>query len=263
MGISAASPTAAAGSPGSGSIWSAILSRLSTSDPDSRGPQFRFYGRRKGKPLKPNRQALLDQVLPKLLIGEAAVARDPRALFQHAPQDIWLEVGFGGGEHLAAQATANPVAGIIGCEVFLNGVASLVRHVDERKLNNVRVWHGDVRELLPNLPDGSIARVFVLYPDPWPKARHAKRRLIGPDSLPELARILADGGELRFASDHPVYVRWALQHLTAAPEFHWQARTPEDWRTRPADQIETRYEAKAKTAGRTPSYLTFLRRPRA
>lgn len=232
--------------------------------PSTSETAYRVYGRRKGKPLKPQRQGLLDTLLPTLTIAappEGATI-DPFTLFDPRPCEVWLEVGFGGGEHLAAQAAANPDVGLIGCDVFLNGVASLVRHVNDRCLTNVRIWPDDARALLPRLPDGALARLFVLFPDPWPKARHAKRRFIGPAALDGLARVLADGGELRVASDHPAYVAWALAHLTAHPAFAWQVTGPDSWRQRPADQIETRYEAKARAQGRTPVFLTFLRRAR-
>ncbi|MDX2224883.1 MAG: tRNA (guanine(46)-N(7))-methyltransferase TrmB [Rhodospirillaceae bacterium] len=232
--------------------------------PSTPDPVLRVYGRRKGKPLKPQRQGLLDALLPTLTLPppRTGAPLDPFAQFEPRPRQVWLEVGFGGGEHLAAQAAANPDIGLIGCDVFLNGVASLVRHVAARQLANVRIWPDDARALLPHLPEASLARLFVLFPDPWPKARHAKRRVIGPDTVDGLARVLADGSQLRVASDHPIYVAWALAHLTAHPAFAWQVSGPDSWRARPADQVETRYEAKARAQGRTPVFMTFLRRPR-
>jgi tRNA (guanine-N7-)-methyltransferase len=176
---------------------------------------------------------------------------------------VWLEIGFGGGEHLAAQAEANPHIGFIGSEVFLNGVAGALKEIDQRKLSNVRLFNDDVRLLLPALPDASLRRVFLMFPDPWPKTRHAKRRFIGPAMLSELARLLVDGGELRVASDHPVYVRWCLQHGPVHPDFVWPVTGPHDWQVRPTDGFPTRYEQKAIVAGRPPTYLRFVRRPRA
>jgi tRNA (guanine-N7-)-methyltransferase len=230
---------------------------------DAGDERLKFYGRRKGKPLKVGRQNLLETLLPKLaLAAPAAGARlDPRTLFPNA-REVWLEIGFGGGEHLAAQAEAHPDVGFIGSEVFLNGVAGLLKHIAARNVGNVRVLHEDVRYLLPALPDASLARIFLLFPDPWPKTRHAKRRFVSPTMLDELARLLVDGGELRVASDHPIYVRWALMHGTVHPQFQWLARTPDDWRVRPADGFPTRYEEKAISAGRPPAYLRFVRRAR-
>ena len=225
----------------------------------------RYYGRRKGKPLKVGRQSLLETLLPQIRISlpNTPGGLDPKDLFSPRPEAACLEIGFGGGEHLAAQAAANPDTGFIGSEVFLNGVASMVRHVDEQNLGNVRIFDEDVRHLLPVLKDASLNRIFLLFPDPWPKTRHAKRRFISPEMLGEMARLLIDGGELRVASDHPVYVHWTLLHGTDHPAFQWTAAGPEDWRTRPADSIATRYEEKAQKEGRPPAYLTFRRRPRS
>lgn len=220
----------------------------------------RFYGRRKGKPLKASRLGLIDELLPELRIAPPEAPLDPRALFTPPVGEVRLEIGFGGGEHLARQALANPGVGFIGAEVFLNGVASLLRHVRDLNLKNVRVFNEDVRYLLPHLPAASLGRVSLLFPDPWPKTRHAKRRFVGPENLDEMARVIRPAGEFRVASDHPVYIDWALLHLTAHPAFAWTARGPEDWRTRPADSTATRYEEKAVKEGRRPVFLNFLRR---
>lgn len=223
----------------------------------------RFYGRRKGKPLKAGRERLLDTLLPKLRIEPPSAPLDPQTLFPKTPREVWLEIGFGGGEHLAGQAEAEPAIGFIGAEVFLNGVASLLRHVDERCLANVRVYNNDVRLLLPHLPASSLNRVSLLFPDPWPKNRHAKRRFVGPAMLDEVSRLLADGGEFRVATDHPVYARWTLMHVPEHPDFEWRVTDPADWRIRPADSPPTRYEQKAVTAGRIPMFLRFFRKARA
>ena len=225
---------------------------------------MRFYGRRKGKPLKAGRQGLLETLLPTLKIAAPAPGEtlDPCGLFAARPASVWLEIGFGGGEHLAAQAHAHPDIGFIGSEVFLNGVAGVLKHIDTNGVRNVRIFNDDVRRLLPHLPDASLGRIFLLFPDPWPKARHAKRRFISTAMLDELARLLVDGGELRVASDHPVYVRWCLQHAPIHPDFVWPVTGPDDWQARPSDGFPTRYEQKAIEAGRPPVYLRFVRRPR-
>lgn len=230
--------------------------------PPKESTDLRFYGRRKGKPLKAGRERLLDTLLPNIRIETPSAPLDPRALFGHAPREVWLEVGFGGGEHLAGQAEADPTVGFIGAEVFLNGVASLLRHVDEKGLANVRVYNNDVRALLPHFPASSLNRISLLFPDPWPKNRHAKRRFVGPAMLGEVSRLLADGGEFRVATDHPIYARWTLQHVPEHPDFAWRVTDPTDWRVRPADSPPTRYEQKAVAAGRTPMFLRFFRKTR-
>jgi tRNA (guanine-N7-)-methyltransferase len=218
------------------------------------------YGRRRGRRLRTSQQALLETLLPALAIDKGSAPLDPRGLFASAPREVWLEIGFGGGEHLAAQATAHPDIGFIGCEPFVNGVVSLLGHVKARDLRNVRLWASDARALIARLPDGAIGRAFILFPDPWPKARHHKRRLISPGFLAALARVLAPGAELRVATDDADYLAWILERLTAHPDFRWCARRAADWRTRPADWPPTRYEQKAVAAGRRPAYLRFQRR---
>ena len=225
----------------------------------------RFYGRRVGKPLKSLRSSLLETLLPKFEIGlpkDRGARMDPRALFPFGPEQVWLEIGFGGGEHLAGQARAHPEVGILGCEVFVNGVASLLKHLNQGGQTNVRIYPEDVRLLMPFLPDASFDRIFVLFPDPWPKKRHTERRFIGPENLPGLSRLLKDDGELRVASDDPTYQRWTLQHVPVHPDFDWLVSGPEDWRDRPADWVPTRYEEKALEAGRTPMYFRFRRKRR-
>lgn len=219
-----------------------------------------FYGRRRGKRLRQRGQDLLDTLLPRLAVArpEPGEHLDPRSLFDTPLRAVWLEIGFGGGEHLAAQAGTHPDVGILGCEVFVNGVVSLLNHVDLRALRTVRVFADDVRHLFPALPDGCFERVFVLFPDPWPKKRHADRRFIGPDNLPILARLLIDGGELRVASDDPTYIDWALTHLRASPDFDLTVSAGH----RPDGWPPTRYEAKAIKAGRECVYMTARRRPR-
>jgi len=222
---------------------------------------LRFYGRRRGRPLRDGRQQLRDDLLPQLAIGLPDVGLvDPRGLFAPRLRQIWLEIGFGGGEHLAAQAEAHPEIGFIGCEVFENGVARLLSDVARRRLRNVRLWPDDARLLLERLPPATIDRVFILFPDPWPKLRHHKRRLVARPTLDRLAEIMAAGTELRLATDDPSYLAWMLEHVTSHPEFVWLARRPADWRERPADWPATRYEQKARAAGRMPTFLRFRRR---
>jgi tRNA (guanine-N7-)-methyltransferase len=171
-----------------------------------------------------------------------------------------METGFGGGEHLAWQAERNPDVGFIGCEPFVNGVASLLAHVEDRNLGNVRIHADDAREVLDALPDGCISRYFLLFPDPWPKKRHANRRFVQTATLDVIARLLKPGGEFRLGSDDQGYVRWSLMHLMRHPAFEWTAEGPADWRVRPEDWPESRYEAKAHKAGRRCAYLRFRRK---
>ena len=219
----------------------------------------RFFGRRQGRPLRANARTLIDSLLPRIAIAvpEAGATLDPIALFARPVREVWLEIGFGGGEHLAAQAMAHRDIGLIGCEVFLNGIAALLGHVEREHLENVRIFPEDVRLLFPALPDACFARVFVLFPDPWPKKRHAERRFIGPENLPVLARLMRPGAELRVATDEPTYQAWALEQLAAAPDFLPATRDPT---IRPADWPQTRYEAKALREGRRPIYLRYIRK---
>ena len=178
------------------------------------------------------------------------------SLFPEA-QEYWLEIGFGGGEHLAHQAALYPHAGIIGCEPYINGMAHLLGRVRDQKLHNIRVYNDDARLLIDKLPEHSISKVFILYPDPWPKVRHHKRRLVSQSTLDMLARIMKPGAELRLATDDADYCTWMLERLQSHPAFEWQAKTCEDWLNPWSDWIPTRYEEKA-LAGR-PTYLTYKR----
>jgi tRNA (guanine-N7-)-methyltransferase len=218
-----------------------------------------LYGRRHGPALSARQARLVHDLLPRLRV-EPASLRDPRKLFANPVDDVWLEIGFGGGEHLAWQAAAHPGTGLIGCEAYVNGIAKLLTAVEEQDLRNIRIHDGDARDLVASLPDASIGRVFLLFPDPWPKRRHHKRRMIGPLMLGEFHRILKPGGLLRFASDSRDYVAWTLVHVRAQSGFEWTANAPEDWRLRPSDWPETRYEAKAVKQGRAPVFLTFRQR---
>ncbi len=220
----------------------------------------RLYGRRQDKPLKPRQTRLMETLLPRIAVPDPEKGPiDLKALFPDT-EEIWLEVGFGGGEHLAWQAAHNREAGLIGAEPFVNGVGKLLAQIDDEGLRNVRIHFGDARPLLEALPQGALSRLFVLHPDPWPKKRHFKRRMISPWFFLEAARLLRPGGELRVASDIPDYIRWTLMHAQNAPSFEWTARRAADWKTRPADWPQTRYEAKSLKEGRHPAYLVFRRK---
>ena len=227
--------------------------------------RLQLYGRRHGRPLRQHKSELLETLLPAVRLErpEPGSRLDPAGLFAGPVGEVWLEVGFGGGEHLAAQAVANPGVGIIGCEPFINGVAGLLSHVERENLvGRVRIVADDARFLIDALPEASIGRAFVLFADPWPKKRHWERRFIGPANLERLARVLKDGAELRLASDDPGLITWMLDHTWHHPAFAWLARSAEDWRRRPADWPPTRYEQKAIEAGRKPVFLRFMRRAR-
>ncbi len=224
--------------------------------------QEKFYGRRKGQKLSARKLRLLDEVLPRVSIAHDFLAKgplNPRELFGFPAEEIWLEIGFGKGEHLAEQAAQNPAIGFIGCEPFLNGVAGLVTKIHEQGLNNVRIFADDARLLMDALPDKSIARAFLLHPDPWPKARHARRRFVSPENLDRLARILKKGAELRIGTDHPVYKTWTMIQIQRRDDFIWTAKRASDWRTQPEDWPDTRYQAKAHAKDVKCAYFTFLR----
>ena len=218
-------------------------------------PPLRSFGRLKSRPIKPRQAALMDSLLPRLRAPLEDF--DPKALMP-AAREVWLEVGFGGGEHMAAQAGRAPDTLILGAEPFLNGVASALRHVDEAGLENVRIHDGDVRELMARMPDACLDRVFVLFPDPWPKARHNKRRLIQAETLAELARLLKPGGRLRFATDWADYADWTLERVLASGLYAWPAERADDWRVPPADHITTRYEEK-RLGDCAPVFLDFVK----
>ena len=230
-------------------------------DMNSSAGERAFFGRRKGRPLRQHQTQLLTTLLPRLALDlTAPPPRELRAPFAPADGAVRLEIGFGGGEHLLAQAEANPDTGFIGCEAFVNGVAKLLAGIEARGIANVRLHFGDVSELLQWLPDGSIARVDLLYPDPWPKRRHWKRRFVQDASVAALARILQAGGEFRFASDIADYAAWTLIRLLRSPDFVWTAERADDWRKPWPGYAGTRYETKALQQGRTPCYLAFRRR---
>ncbi len=228
-------------------------------------PWRNFYGRRHGKTMRPYQKALMEQHLPGLVPAGVAWDSNPDrtpvdfAAMVPGAREVWLEIGFGGGEHLIALAAQNPDIALIGCEPFVNGVAMCLAAHKKAGLTNVRLHAGDAREVFDVAIDGAFSRVFVNYPDPWPKTRHHERRFIGPDNLPHLARVTAPGGRLHVASDIPDYIRHSLEAMRHEPGFRWTAERPDDWRRPWADWPGTRYEAKALREGRTPCYLTFER----
>ena len=219
-----------------------------------------FFGRRKGHKLKARQAALFDTLLPRLALdlGTAAPG-DLRDLFNDV-DEVRLEIGFGGGEHLIGEAERHPRSGFIGVEPFVNGMAKALAAIEARQFANIRLHHGDATDLLHWLPRGGLAGVDLLYPDPWPKRRHWKRRFVQDQSAAELSRVLAPGGELRFASDIADYVAWTLVRLLRAPDFIWTAEQAGDWRKPWRDFEGTRYEAKAKRQHRAPCYLVFRRK---
>ncbi len=220
-----------------------------------------LYGRRKGKPLSPRRLRLMATLFRECAIDiDGLPPASLAALFPNAPARIFLEIGFGGGEHLIAAARAEPQSGFIGVEPYLNGMASAVAAIDDAKLTNIRLFDGDAADLLDWLPQASLAAVDLLYPDPWPKRRHWKRRFVSTENLDRLARGLEPGGAFRFASDIPSYVEWTLFHTLRHPAFVWTAERADDWRLPFAGWPGTRYEIKAISAGRMPTYLAFTRK---
>lgn len=233
------------------------------SDKNENAPWRNFYGRRVGKGLRDSQRGYLHEDLAALSLDKVDWDDNPqREDLDLAPvfgdRDVWLEIGFGGGEHMVHQAVSNPNVGIIGAEPYINGVAMLLGKIRKAGAANIRVHPGDVRDLFDVLPDASVSRAFLLYPDPWPKARHHRRRFVTPDHLGPLARVLKPGAIFRVATDIPDYVRQTLEEVPRAG-FAWLGEVPDDWRQPWGDWIATRYEQKALREGRVPHYLTFER----
>ena len=224
------------------------------------GADLRSFGRKRGRKPSPRQQALMATCLPRLRLDLARLGEAPIAAVFEAPvREVWLEVGFGGAEHLIHQAKGHPDVGLIGCEPFEDGVIKAVTAIEEQNLTNVRLHPDDVRPLLRALGLAELTRVFILFPDPWPKARHAKRRLVSRAFLDRLAEVMKPGAELRIATDIDSYARTVLVAAIPHPRFRWKASTAADWRTPWPDWPGTRYEAKAIREGRRPMFLTFLR----
>jgi len=221
----------------------------------------RLYGRRQGHKLRQGQAALVEELLPRLSVPDTGPL-DAHILFGDAEgqgRPLQLEIGFGAGEHLAGQAAANPDTGFIGCEPFLNGVVGALGHIRDGDLANVRLHMGDALEVVERLPEASLSRVYLLHPDPWPKARHAKRRMVNHGPLDAIAAKLMPGGEFRLGTDDPTYCRWAMMVMNARTDFRWLATGPQDFLTRPDDWPETRYERKARRQGHEVWYFRYLR----
>jgi tRNA (guanine-N7-)-methyltransferase len=220
-------------------------------------PIRRLYGRSRGKALRGGQERLLAEALPLFSISPETLAAG--RILVTPPREVWLEIGFGAGEHLIEQAKTNPDVGVVGCEPFLNGVVAALAGLKREQLANVRLRRGDAQSLLGAAPDAFFSRVFMLYPDPWPKRRHHKRRLIAPDMIEALARVMRHGAQLRFATDIDDYAGWTLTRFLASPHFRWAAIRAEDWRQPWPEWRPTRYETKARSEGRGSVYLTFVR----
>ena len=216
---------------------------------------LRTYGRVHSRPLKPRQAALMQSLLPTLALPDGPLVP---ATLAPAARKLWLEAGFGAGEHLAGQAARHPYTFFIGAEPFVNGVAACLAHIEDAGLANVRLHHGDVRDVIPRLPDASVDRLYALFPDPWPKTRHKKRRLIQPALIADAARVLKRGGVFRFATDWADYADWTLERFLASPAFRWTAERADDWRTPWQDHLTTRYEAK-RLGDCAPIWLEFER----
>lgn len=232
--------------------------------PDAENRRRSLHGRRRARRLPPSQKILLERLLPEVEIALPAAPQrlDPAQIFGARVEEVWIEVGFGKGEHLLWQAVRNPNVGFIACEPFINGVAALLAGIESNGIENIRIYVGDAAELIQLLPPASLSRAFILFPDPWPKKRHAKRRFVSQANLAVLAEVLRDGAELRIATDHRDYCRWTVQNLDRHQAFEWLANSPEDWRHRTADWPATRYEEKALREAVKCAYLRYRRRAR-
>jgi tRNA (guanine-N7-)-methyltransferase len=230
---------------------------MANGGPDGPSPLRRLYGRSRGKALRAGQERLLEEALPLFSVSPEALAAGQA--FAPSPREAWLEIGFGAGEHLVEQAKANPDVGVVGCEPFLNGVVAALASLKREQLINVRLRRGDAQALVEAAPDGFFSRVFILYPDPWPKRRHRKRRVVEAGMIEALARAMRRGGEVRFVTDIDDYGGWTLKRFLDSPYFRWTANRADDWRRPWPEWRPTRYEAKARKEGRRSVYLTFAR----
>jgi tRNA (guanine-N7-)-methyltransferase len=232
------------------------MSRSKATDPIALN---RLYGRSKGKRLRDEQAGLVDTLLPQISVPAEGVV-DATTLFGE-PRPLHFEIGFGGGEHLAYRADLLPDHGFIGCEPFLNGVAMALKHIHDAPLANVRLHMGDALEVLARVPDGAFSFAYLLHPDPWPKVRHIKRRMMNDGPVDLIARKLKPGGEFRFGTDHPVYLRHALMVMQRhRHQFEWLCNSPQDFLARPGSWPQTRYEAKARMQGHEVWYFRYVRR---
>ncbi|MCF6305228.1 MAG: tRNA (guanosine(46)-N7)-methyltransferase TrmB [Rhodobacteraceae bacterium] len=238
---------------------------MSTPKAPHGAPWRNFYGRTHGKTLRKGQvvhmETTLKELSPKNVTWEDNPDRNPLDMVELFGDNrpVWLEIGFGGGEHLLHMAQTYPEVGIIGCEPYVNGVAMLVPRIAEAGVKNARVHMGDARDMLDVIPAASLDKAFLLYPDPWPKSRHHRRRFVEPENIDQLARALKPGAEFRVATDIEDYVRHTMEHMTSRSDFEWLAENADDWRKPWGDWHRTRYEAKAIREGRTPHYMTFRR----
>ena len=219
-----------------------------------------LHGRRRGRKLSAHRASLLATLFPRLSLDLAQASADPAGLFPNRPSALWLDIGFGGGEHLAAEASRHPDVGYIGCDIFLNGIAKALALIEAHQLCNVRIYNGDARVIIGALPAESLNGTCLLYPDPWPKRRHRARRFLSSKMLAQLARVMRPGAELRFATDIDDNAAWTLARVLRLPGFIWAPLDASDWQKPWEGWTGTRYEAKARRAGRRPVYLTFRRK---
>ncbi|WP_407115794.1 tRNA (guanosine(46)-N7)-methyltransferase TrmB [Bradyrhizobium sp. LMG 9283] len=230
------------------------------SDPDREDSERAFFGRRKGHKLRQHQAGLIEQLLPHLALDIAGEApADARAIFDPAAEDVRLEIGFGGGEHLAAEAKTFPATGFIGCEPYVNGMAKILAQIEAANIGNIRLFAGDAAELLAWLPKASLSRIDLIHPDPWPKRRHWKRRFVQDRTIAAMARVLRSGGEFRFVCDIDDYVAWTLSHLARSQDFVWLAERADDFRQPWPGYTMTRYGRKAAREGRKAAYLRFRR----
>jgi tRNA (guanine-N7-)-methyltransferase len=218
-----------------------------------------LHGRRRGKKLRAYHCLLIEAALPRLALNLSETITDAAALFPHRPDEIWLEIGFGGGEHLAALAAEKTQAGVIGCEAFHNGMAKALALIDANPLTNIRLYEGDAGLVIDALPNHCLAGVYLLYPDPWPKRRQHKRRFLSDSMLARLARVMRPGAELRFATDIDHNAGWTLARVLRSSDFTWAPNNAANWQTPWEGWSGTRYEAKALLEGRKPAYFTFYR----
>ena len=218
----------------------------------------RLYGRRQGHKLRDNQQQLVEELLPQISVSEEGPVTAEGLFGTDRP--LHFEIGFGAGEHMAQRADMLPDHGFIGCEPFLNGMVGALQHIRDMHLPNIRLHMGNALEVLERIPDGSLSFAYLLHPDPWPKARHAKRRMMNNGPVDLISAKLKPGGEFRFGTDHPVYVQWAMMIMNGRDDFDWLCDKPSDFLTRPGGWPETRYEAKARTKGHEVWYFRYRKR---